>query len=145
MMKKITIVSIILIWGCLQAHMRFVPLFVGENRLTVEIADTEEKRVQGLMFRQSIADDSGMLFVFDEVACHSMWMRNTRIHLDIIYLSSDRQVVDLYENVPPCPDSETSCPSYPSRSLAKYVLEIKGKRAQELKIKKGDTLFFDLN
>lgn len=129
--------------GILYAYERYIPLYVGKNKLIVEVADTSQKRIKGLMFRKSIPDDYGMLFVFETEAIQAMWMKNTFIHLDIVFLNKHKQVIDIYLNVSPC---ETEpCESYISKSPAKYVLELKGNSSKRLDIGIGDTIFFIIN
>jgi uncharacterized membrane protein (UPF0127 family) len=124
----------------LLSQVRFIPLYVGSVKLLVEVADTREKRVRGLMFRQSMPDDSGMLLVFDQEDIQGIWMKNMRFNLDIIFLNKEKQVLQIFPDVPPCRNEP--CPSYICRHPAKYVLEIKGNRCRELGIKPGDVLFF---
>ncbi|MCP4215361.1 MAG: DUF192 domain-containing protein [bacterium] len=143
-MKKTThlLICLLLMAGCLHAEVKMIPLHIHSTQLTVELADTDAKREKGLMYRQSIPEDYGMLFLYkDEVQC-AMWMKNTLIHLDLIYLNKNKQVVDIYVNVPPC--KEDPCASYPTRVPAQYVLELKGNRSKELNLKIGDTIFFVL-
>lgn len=121
---------------------KFIPLYIGSEKFTVEIADTLEKQMLGLMFRKSIPDDFGMLFVHDDEDIRSMWMKNTLIRLDLIFLDKNRQVVDMFINVPPC--KADPCDSYISRKPAQYVLELRGNRASELGLKMGDVIFFVL-
>ncbi len=120
----------------------FIPLYIGPEKFTVEIADTLEKQLMGLMFRKSIPDDFGMLFVHEGEDTRSMWMKNTLVHLDLIFLDKNRQVVDIYTNVPPC--KSDPCESYVSRKPALYVLELRGNRVKELNLKVGDFVFFVL-
>ena len=127
---------------CIHAQVKMIPLCIGSTVFTVEIADTQEKQMLGLMYRKTIPDDFGMLFVNSEEDYHSMWMKNTLVHLDLIFLNKDRQVVDMYINVPPC--EKDPCPTYPSRVRAQYVLELRGNRAKELNLKIGDTIYFTL-
>ncbi len=126
--------------SCIHAQVKMIPLCIGSVEFTVEIADTEERQMLGLMFRKTIPDDFGMLFVNNAEDYHNMWMKNTLVHLDLIFLNKSRQVVDMYINVPPC--EKDPCESYPSRVRAQYVLELRGNRAKELNLKIGDTLFF---
>jgi uncharacterized membrane protein (UPF0127 family) len=126
--------------SCVHAQVKMIPLYVGSVEFTVEIADTMEKQMVGLMYRKSVPDDFGMLFVNNEEDYHSMWMKNTLVHLDLIFLNRNRQVVDMYINVPPC--EKDPCETYPSRVRAMYVLELRGNRAKELNLKIGDTIFF---
>jgi uncharacterized membrane protein (UPF0127 family) len=109
----------------------------------VEVSDTPEKQVKGLMFRENIPANYGMLFVFPSEETRSFWMKNCRIHLDIIYLNNRKQIIDMHINVPPC--TSDPCPSYISKKKARYVLELKGNRAKELGLKEGDSVFFVLN
>lgn len=139
----IFIIELLIAPFSLAAKIRLTPLFIGKVKFTVEIADTDEKQTMGLMFRRSIPDDFGMLFVYEDEDTRSFWMKNTLVHLDLIYLDRDKQVVDIFFNVPPC--KCTPCETYTSKQPAKYVLELRGNRAKELNIKFGDTLFFLLN
>ncbi len=141
MCKKIIII-LLLFSGFAVADTKFVSLFIGDQEFNVEIADTFEKQILGLMYRESIPDNFGMLFVHDGEDTRSMWMKNTLIHLDLIFLDKDRQVVDMYINVPPCKNDP--CPSYYSRKIAKYVLELRGNRSKELNLKIGDRILFML-
>jgi len=120
-----------------------IPLYIGTEKFTVEIADTVEKQMRGLMFRKHVADDYGMLFVHDEEGYRSMWMKNCFVHLDLIFLNRHKQVVDMHINVPPC--EREPCENYASRIPAQYVLELRGNRAKELGIKIGDTVTFIFN
>lgn len=126
--------------GCIHAEIKMIPLYIGSEKFTVEIADTLEKQMRGMMFRKNVPDDFGMLFVYNGEDYHSFWMKNCQVNLDIIFLNKDKQVVDMYIDVPPC--KEEPCNNYTTRILAKYVLELKGNRAREIDLKIGDTIFF---
>lgn len=125
---------------CMNSSIKMIPLTVGGMKFTVEVADTPQKRAEGLMFRENIPDDFGMLFIFESEDYQSFWMKNCKVSLDIIYLNGGKEIVDMYINVPPC--KEEPCASYPSRERAQYVLELRGKRALELKLKNGDRVSF---
>lgn len=129
--------------GCMHAEVKMIPLYIGTEKFTVEIADTGEKQMRGLMFRKYVADDYGMLFVHDEEGYRSMWMKNCFVNLDLIFLNRHKQVVDMHINVPPC--EREPCESYAARIPAQYVLELRGNRAKELGIKIGDTVTFIFN
>jgi uncharacterized protein len=113
---------------------------VKGKRFYVEIADTDETRARGLMFRDELADNRGMLFIFRQEAPRSFWMRNTRIPLDIIYLDRELKVVSIVHNARPCRNRSGRCPSYPSEGPAMYVLETNAGQAQALGLEKGDRL-----
>ena len=102
---------------------------LDDKLLQVYIADTDPRRMRGLMFETEsfLADDKGMIFVFDEPGSRSMWMKNMQFHLDIIWFNENGTVVSIEKNVPPCitPVEVMSCKSagvYADN--AKYVLEL---------------------
>jgi poly-gamma-glutamate synthesis protein (capsule biosynthesis protein) len=111
----------------------------AENCFFVEIADTPEKQTEGLMYRDSLAKDRGMLFVFDKEAIYSFWMKNTLIPLDIIWLNGNKEVVFIKNNAQPCQDE---CPAIKPDAEAKYVLEINSGLANKINLKIGDKLIF---
>ena len=116
---------------------------LGGKTFKVEIADTAEKQALGLMFRDSMADDEGMIFVFPNEAPRSFWMKNTRIPLDIMYFDKDLKMVSISADTPPCRVSR--CPSYPSTGPAMYVLELNAGKASELGVGPGDVLTIRLD
>ena len=111
---------------------------VKGQRFYVEIAADDQSRAMGLMFRDELPDDRGMLFLFRREAPRSFWMRNTRIPLDIIYLDQDLRVVSIAADVKPC--RRDPCPSYPSRGAAQFVLELNAGKASRLGLLPGDVL-----
>src|SRR5690606_4904811 len=88
----------------------------------VEVADTNFERQRGLMFRTEMADDWGMLFVFDIVKPMSFWMKNTYLPLDMVFIAEDGEVVGIAENARPLDIG----PRYESGAPARYVLEVNG-------------------
>jgi hypothetical protein len=105
----------------------------GTHRFNVEVADTPERRTVGLMHRPSLAPNAGMLFDFKVDAPVSMWMRNTRIPLDMLFIARDGRIVNIAERA--VPFSETSIPS---RGPVRAVLELNGGTSARLGIKPGD-------
>jgi len=87
----------------------------------VEIAETQEQLTKGLMNRQSLDPDKGMLFIFEIEHEHSFWMKDTLIPLDIIWINTNMQVVHIERNVQPC---DEECETMVPEQKAKYVLEI---------------------
>lgn len=116
---------------------------IGGKRFSVEIADTQQKQALGLMFRDQMPADQGMLFIFPAEAPRSFWMKNTRIPLDIMYFDKDLKLVSISADTPPC--RVKRCPSYPSIAPAKYVLELNAGTASELGVGLGDVLTVELD
>jgi uncharacterized membrane protein (UPF0127 family) len=121
-----------------QAHGPWVEL--RGHRYNVEIADTEQQREQGLMFRDSLAPGSGMLFVHDAEQPLSYWMKNTRIPLDILYFDQQRHLVSVVTALP-C-SLGNACPPFSSEGPARYVLELNAGEAHKLHASKGDRIEF---
>ncbi len=109
---------------------------------TVEIADEFAEQRQGLMFREELDRNAGMLFIFPREAPRSFWMKNCKINLDILYFDADLKLINGHYDVPPC--RRDPCRSYPSRAPARYVLELNGGRARELGVQPGDVLTLEL-
>lgn len=105
----------------------------GPVQFTVEIADTEAERARGLMFRNSLADDRGMLFDFDPPEPVSFWMRNTIVSLDIIFIGTDGRILNIADHTTPYSEQ-----GIPSAGAVRGVLEIRAGRAEELGIRPGD-------
>lgn len=96
-----------------QPTLPTVKLTAGIHLITAEVADTEPTRVRGLMFRESLAPNHGMLFVFDEKAIHCMWMRNTLIPLSVAFIDDSGAIVNVADMAP---RTETShCAQRPVR------------------------------
>ena len=116
---------------------------LGGKTFSVEIADTREKQALGLMFRDSMPADAGMIFLFPNEAPRSFWMKNCRIPLDIMYFDKDMKMVSISANTPPC--RVERCPNYPSTGPAMYVLELNAGVASELGVGPGDLLTIELD
>lgn len=129
----------LLVSGCASASGPWVE--IGGERFTVEIADDDAERARGLMFRDTLADGSGMLFIHESESPQAYWMKNTRIPLDILYFDDDRKLVSQQRGVPPC-SAGNNCPSYPSDQPARYVLELNAGEAARLKLEDGAELTF---
>ena len=114
---------------------------IGGERYAVEIADDDAERARGLMFRDAMADDRGMLFIHDSQEPLAYWMKNTRIPLDILYFDDARRLVSQRRGVPPCSLGD-GCPNYPSGAPARYVLELNAGHAERLGLQDGAELRF---
>ena len=110
----------------------------SDIKLNVEIADSPEEWQQGLMHRESLDENSGMLFVFDEENYRSFWMKNTLIPLDVIFVSANGTIIDIKEDFQPC--KTQICESYKSREKARYVLEANGGFAEANSVSIGDSV-----
>jgi uncharacterized membrane protein (UPF0127 family) len=128
-------ICVLLCSACLAREPQVV---LNGQRFTVELAESQQKQALGLMFRDSMPDDHGMLFIFPAENFRSFWMKNTRIPLDIMYFDEDLKLVSVAENAQPC--RTRRCPSYPSAGPAKYVLELNAGKAAELGVRPGDQL-----
>ena len=102
----------------------------------VEIADTAEERAQGLMHRQELAADAGMLFVFAGEAIRGVWMKNTPIPLDILFISTAGEIVSWLQHVSPCVVDD--CEVYYSEVPAGYMLEVNAGFIAHWSIRRGD-------
>ena len=105
----------------------------GTSLFSVEIADNDAERARGLMFRRSMADNSGMLFDFGEEQDITMWMRNTYISLDMLFIDANGRIGHIAAHTTPL--SETIIPS---RIKARFVLEINAGTAKRQGIEVGD-------
>lgn len=114
---------------------------VRGHRYAVEVADDDAERERGLMFRDAMPEDSGMLFLHEREQPLAYWMKNTRIALDILYFDDARKLVSQRRDVPPCSLGDR-CPPYPSAAPARYVLELNAGQAAKIGLQDGDELRF---
>lgn len=125
--------------GCASGADTWVEL--AGQRYTVEVADNDEERAMGLMFREEMGIDRGMVFIHESQEPQAYWMKNTKIPLDILYFDNDRKLVSQQRDVPPC-SAGNQCPPYPSNAPARYVLELNAGQAAKLKLRDGAVLTF---
>jgi len=149
MNKKIQILTLLLLLagGLLfcqsERRDKFIKIYLPNGKsVTAELAATDEERQRGLMFREKLLPDQGMLFVFEEEGLYSFWMKNTLISLDMLWINKDRMIVHIARNVPPC--KEDPCPSYSPERPGLYVLELGAGAADRLGLKLFDRLEFTL-
>jgi hypothetical protein len=108
--------------------------------IELEVAETAIQQATGLMFRESLPDNRGMLFSFERPRITNFWMKNVTIPLDMIFLR-DGEVMAIFSSVPPCPRSYgEDCPVYGSNIAIDQVIELRGGRAKELGLKVGDRI-----
>jgi uncharacterized protein len=103
--------------------------------VNADISDTDESRARGLMFRESLSDDEGMIFIFPQPGRYSFWMMNMRIPIDIIWIDAKSRIVDITASAAPCANT---CETITPRSDARSVLEVKAGFAGKHAIVIGD-------
>ncbi|MEQ1769871.1 MAG: DUF192 domain-containing protein [Devosia sp.] len=107
----------------------------GDFAFNVEIADDNAERARGLMFRDHLAPDAGMLFDYHQEQLASFWMQNTLIPLDMVFIAADGTVKTVHVNARPMDTT-----GIPSEVPVRFVLEIPGGRSVEIGLKPGDKL-----
>ncbi|MCK8523896.1 DUF192 domain-containing protein [Aquimarina sp. D1M17] len=115
-------------------------IFEPITKLNIEIADDEYQIQTGLMYRKSMQNDRGMLFMFPDESPHSFYMKNTEFPLDIIFIDSKYKVVSIQKNAQPLDET-----SLPSEGPAQYVLEVNAKLTDTWNLQKGDSISFQKN
>lgn len=96
--------------------------------------------IRGLMFRTSLAPDHGMLFVHPQPGTYTYWMYQTLIPLDIVWLDSKHNIVEIVENAQPCKTQASKCTQYGGKQISAYVLEINGGMVKKYGLGLGQTL-----
>ncbi len=129
-----SILLLLLLSACSKGNIANILTADGSVHVfNIEIMDTDETRAKGMMFRQEIAPDFGMLFDFHTEKQVAFWMQNTFIPLDIIFIAADGEIKNIHVNARPHDIS-----SIPSDGKVRFVLEVAGGRTLELGIAKGD-------
>ena len=93
--------------------------------LNTEVAETKDELRNGLMFREKLPKDTGMIFIFGMSYTYAFWMKNMLIPLDIIWVNENMEIVDITKEAPPCITEK--CPTYSPKYPAKYVIETPSK------------------
>ncbi|WP_045728180.1 DUF192 domain-containing protein [Xanthomonas sp. GPE 39] len=138
--RALSVLFLVALSSCASAGDHWVEL--GGHRYQVELAQDDATRARGLMFRDKLEADHGMLFIHEHEEPQAYWMKNTKIPLDILYFDTQRKLVAQQRNVPPC-SAGNGCPPYPSNAPARYVLELNAGQAEQLKLQNGAELHFD--
>ena len=119
------------------------PLQLAGHSFQVELADTPQLRRQGLSGRQELPADHGMLFVFPSPTIASMWMKDCRIPLDVLFFDQDKQIINFHTMPVPLPNQpDHALPVYSSDKPAKYALELPAGTAGRLGVEPGTAVTF---
>ena len=110
-------------------------------RFTVEIADTDAARKQGLMYRRGLEPGHGMLFIYPQPESFRFWMMHTQMPLDILFFDARRRLLDVFLEAPAC--QAEPCARYLSSAPAQYALELPAGTARKLGISPGDRLVIE--
>ena len=117
---------------------------LNDQILIADISATDEQKRTGLTVKDTLAENEAMLFVFQNEAEHIFWMKDMKFPIDIIWIDSDKSVVDIEHNLPPC-NAGLLCTTYMPDGASLYVLETVGGFAQKYGIVKGTPVEFELN
>jgi hypothetical protein len=135
------LVIIAIFFFYLEKRMGYGSVCFRNNCFYVEVPLTSDGMMQGLMFREKLDQDKGMLFIFEKEGAYPFWMKNTLIPLDIIWINENRSIVFISKNTQPCGTS--TCHDIINAEKARYVLEINGGISDKLGMVVGDRATFD--
>ena len=107
------------------------------SKIDIELSATDSSRMMGLMWRKSMEENRGMLFIFEDVDLHSFWMKNTIMSLDIIFITEKLEIINIHKKAKPY-----STDALPSLKPAKYVVEVIAGYTDKFDIKPGDIIKF---
>ena len=120
------------------SELKFGYVNIEDFMFKVEIADTKEERRKGLMFRSNLNIDQGMLFILSKSSFANVWMKNTELSLDIIFISEENIIVDLFKEAMPLSEK-----IYTSKMVTKYILEINSGLIDKLGVNVGDEVYIE--
>ncbi|MEY3369306.1 MAG: hypothetical protein RI973_2461 [Bacteroidota bacterium] len=120
-----------------EGELQFISAATGQaiSKIDIERAETDMERQFGLMYRKSMADTAGMLFIFDQSEPQGFWMKNTYIPLDIMFVDDSLNILNIHENTVPMSEN-----SLLSKGNARYVVEVIGGYTRKYGIKAGDRI-----
>lgn len=145
-MKKIALVMATLFLSSSAVQAKVPLAEIGNNKIKLEVAQTKEQIERGLMFRTSLPEDQGMIFLFRPARPVRFWMFNCNISLDMCFIRNGK-IVKISHNVPPCKShNPQDCPLYPvdGEIEASEVLELSSGYCERHSVKEGDAIKFDL-
>lgn len=112
------------------------------GQIRAEVLTAPEEMAKGMMFRDALPAGRGLLFVHAKPGPYTYWMSNVKAPLDIIFMNSNRRIVEISANTPPCLTKPEDCPVYGGHTDEQFVLELRAGEAQRLGLKDGETLEF---
>ncbi len=144
------IISFFIIFGFLTAILFILPLltnsdsvcFKDANCISVEIRDSDEERALGLMFRETMTDREGMLFIFDSDVSYPFWMKNMKIPIDIIFIDKYKKIISISANAIPCDKPDDQCELYYPLAEYRYVVETVSGFSEKHKLESGQEVYF---
>jgi uncharacterized protein len=143
----VLLVTVFFLQSFIRSNLDFLAknatLKANDETIRLEVADTPEKREIGLSNKSSLADNRGMLFVFDTPGSYNFWMKDMDFPIDIIFLSGNR-VTTIHENVPAPENDSQNLTLYAPKEESDRVIELPAGRARELGITEGQELTIEL-
>ncbi len=136
------VVFVIVFLAYYKSDKKFAVVESNDIRVNAEVADNFAKQAAGLMFREKLGKNDGMIFVFRKEDYHKFWMMNVKFPLDFIWIGSNKTVVDVTENAQLC---LVNCTNFTSKEKAQYVLEVNAGFIKENKILIGTKSDFRIN
>ena len=119
-------------------------IFRDKPSINLEIADTKEKRKLGLMYRKHLNLNEGIIFDYKGMNYVKLWMKNTKIPLDIIFLQNN-EIIHIKERASPCLNHEIHCPTFGSEKPVNFIIEVNAGIIKDYDLKVGDKLIFERN
>jgi uncharacterized membrane protein (UPF0127 family) len=114
----------------------------GGAQIRAEVMIKPDEIRHGMMFRDALPPARGMLFIHDKPAPYRYWMYNVKVPLDIVFMDSNRVIVEISADTPPCTTPQQQCPTYGGHNYEQFVLELRAGEARRLGLEKGQILAF---
>ncbi len=136
---SLAIIALACLYSTAYAESQSTKVCLKNICIQAQIADSDYSRQMGLMYRESLADTEGMLFIFKSEDMRGFWMQNMKFPLDIIWFSQDKRIVDITRDARPC---QEDCQNIMPREKVKYVLEVNSGFVDKHKIELGERIDF---
>ena len=112
----------------------------GGQVIKAETRISQEDMLRGMMFRTSIAPDHGLLYLYRTPGHYQLWMFQTPLRLDMIWMDDNHKIVEIVENAQPCETAASKCPQLGGHEIARYVLQLSGGMAQRYHLHTGQAI-----